>query len=139
MQEMEQSAELPLDHVGIAVPSIADALPRFESILGATGSNREDMASQRVAVVFVGEGDGRIELIEPTASDSTVARFLERRGAGLHHIAYRVADLDAALGRLVEAGVPLIDRTPRAGAHGRRVAFLHPSAAAGVLIELVEG
>lgn len=135
---MEQVLDFPLDHVGIAVTSIADALPRFELILGVTGSAREIVDSQRVAVVFIGAGPARLELIEPTAPDSAIARFLERRGPGLHHVAYRVPDIDAVLARLAEAGVRLIDREARPGAHGRRVAFLHPSATAGVLVELVE-
>lgn len=130
---------LLLDHVAIAVPSIAEALPLFELLTGAEGSARERVEAQGVDVAFVGEGEGRLELLEPLSSDSPVARFLERRGPGLHHLAYRVADLDAALERLSAAGVRLIDERPRPGAHGRRVAFLHPKSTGGVLVELVEG
>lgn len=136
---MDLSSELPLDHIGVAVESIARSLPLFESIIGASGSTPEHVASQGVSVVFVGGADGRIELIEPTTDDSPVARFLARRGPGLHHIAYRVTDLPAALRRFEAAGIRLIDREPRPGAHGRRVAFLHPGSTEGVLIELVEG
>jgi len=130
--------ELPLDHVGIAVRSIAEALPLFKLITGGDGSPTEEVADQGVAVAFVGSGEGRIELIEPIAPESPVARFLERRGPGLHHLAYAVPDLPAALERLRRAGIQLVDQEPRIGAHGRRVAFLHPSSTGGVLIELVE-
>ena len=131
--------QLPLDHVAIAVPSIAHAMPLFELLTGGHGSPSERVESQGVEVAFVGTGTGRLELLEPTAPDSPVARFLDRRGPGLHHLAYRVPDLEAALTRLKEAGIQLIDERPREGAHGRRVAFLHPRSTGGVLIELVEG
>jgi methylmalonyl-CoA/ethylmalonyl-CoA epimerase len=131
--------QLPLDHVGVAVPSLDAAVPMYELLTGGRSSRREVVESQRVTVVFVGEGPGRIELIEPTDAASPVARFLERRGPGLHHLAYRVPDIVAALRALVESGVQPIDREPRAGAHGRRVAFLHPRSTGGALIELIEG
>ncbi len=131
--------ELPLDHVAIAVPSISTALPIFELLANASGSPIERVESQKVDVAFVGTGAGRIELLQPTAPDSTVQKFLDKRGAGLHHIAYRVPDLEQALARLAAAGVRLIDERPRPGAGGHRVAFLHPSSTGGVLVELVEG
>jgi methylmalonyl-CoA/ethylmalonyl-CoA epimerase len=131
--------ELPLDHVAIAVPSIAAALPLFELLAQATGSRIERVESQKVDVAFIGTGAGKIELLQPTAPDSTVQRFLDKRGAGLHHIAYRVADIESALARLAAAGVRLIDEKPRPGAGGHRVAFLHPQSTQGVLVELVEG
>lgn len=130
--------EHPLDHVAIAVPSLADALPVFELIAGAAGSPIEAVPGQGVNVVFLGSGPTRIELIEPDRPGTGVARFLEKRGPGLHHIAYRVPDLAATLESLAQRGTPLIDRVPRDGAHGQRIAFLHPSAAHGVLIELIE-
>lgn len=129
---------LPLDHVGIAVRSIAEALPIFQLITGGDGSPTEQVADQGVAVAFVGSGPARLELIEPITPDSPVARFLERRGPGLHHLAYAVPDIAAALDRLRRAGIRLVDQEPRLGAHGRRVAFLHPASTGGVLIELVE-
>src|SRR5690606_6202865 len=129
---------LPLDHVGIAVRSIAEALPLFQLITGGDGSPTEQVADQGVAVAFVGSGPARLELIEPITPDSPVARFLERRGPGLHHLAYAVPDIAAALDRLRRAGIRLVDQEPRLGAHGRRVAFLHPASTGGVLIELVE-
>lgn len=128
---------LPLDHVAIAVESIAASLPLYESLLGSSGSPIEHVESQGVSVTFIGTGPGRIELIEPSAAETAVGRFLARRGPGLHHIAYRVPDLDAALAQLAADGMELIDRTPRAGAYGHRVAFLHPRSTGGVLIELV--
>jgi methylmalonyl-CoA epimerase len=131
--------QLPLDHVGVAVPSLDAAVPLYELLTGGRSSPRERVESQGVAVVFVGEGAGRLELIEPIDPTSPVARFLERRGPGVHHLAYRVPDIAVALGALVAAGVQPIDPQPRAGAHGRRVAFLHPRSTGGTLIELVEG
>lgn len=128
-----------LDHVAIAVESIDAALPRFELIAGGPASTPESIPAQGVRVVFLGHGAGRVELIEPLSDTSSVSRFLQRRGAGLHHIAYRVPDLEAALQRLREADVQLIDPEPRPGAGGHRVAFLHPRSTGGVLIELVEG
>ncbi len=130
--------ERTLDHVAIAVPSIVTALPVYETLLGATGSVPERVEEQGVSVVFLGSGAGRIELLEPLGPDSPVARFLAKRGAGLHHIAYRVPDLAAALVECTAEGLEPIDATPRIGAHGRRVAFLHPRSTSGVLIELVE-
>lgn len=130
--------ELPLDHVAIAVPSITAALPLFESLIGGISSPIETVPAQRVNVAFVGTGTGRLELLEPTSPESTVQKFLDRRGSGLHHIAYRVPDLRAALSRLAAAGVRLIDREPRAGVGGHRIAFIHPASTHGVLIELVE-
>lgn len=131
--------QLPLDHVAIAVESIASTQPLFESLLGAAGSPVEHIASQGVSVVFIGSGAGRVELIEPESADTPVGRFLARRGPGLHHIAYQVSDIDAALARFAADGFDLIDKTARPGAHGKRVAFLHPRSTGGVLVELVSG
>lgn len=131
--------ELPLDHIAVAVPSISAVLPLFELIAGGPSSPVERIESQNVDVAFVGTHATRIELIQPTGPDSTVKRFLDKRGAGLHHIAYRVPDVDAALTRLAAAGIRLIDSTGRPGAGGHRVAFLHPESTNGILIELVEG
>ena len=131
--------EFPLDHVAIAVPSITAVLSIFQSITGANASSLESVPTQHVNVAFLGSGPGRLELIEPSSEESSVHRFLVRRGAGLHHIAYRVPDLPAALERLAAAGYRLIDSQPRIGAAGHRIAFLHPESTAGVLIELVEG
>ncbi|MBR9989895.1 MAG: methylmalonyl-CoA epimerase [Gemmatimonadetes bacterium] len=139
MQEPRRSGPVhfPLDHVAIAVESIATSLPIYESLLGAAGSPVERVESQGVAVTFIGTGPGRLELIEPTGPDTAVGRFLSRRGAGLHHVAYRVPDIEAALARFAADGFEPIDPTPRPGAHGHRVAFLNPRSTGGVLIELV--
>jgi len=131
--------ELPLDHVAIAVHSIPDAIPIYEALMGGKATEIEQVYDQGVDVAFIGTGTGRIELIAPIADDSPVTRFLERRGPGLHHLAYRVPDLVKALERLTDEGIRLIDQVPRTGAHGHKIAFIHPESTGGVLIELVEG
>ena len=123
-----------VDHVAIAVHSIEASRRALELVSGHSCTSPETLEAQGVRVAFV----GAVELLEPLRPDTTVGRFLERRGEGLHHIAYRTRDLAGELARLEAAGVPLIDRAPRAGAGGHRVAFLHPSACGGVLVELVE-
>ena len=132
------TSPFPLDHVGIAVPSIDQAMPLFERLANARGREPEHVASQGVRVAFVGTGSARLELIEPVSPQSTIARFLEKRGPGLHHIAYRVPDIRAALADFEAQGVQLIDREPRPGAGGHMVAFLQPKTTGGVLVELVE-
>ncbi|HEX8695976.1 MAG TPA: methylmalonyl-CoA epimerase [Longimicrobium sp.] len=130
--------ERALDHVGIAVHSLDESLPTFESITGGKGYGRERVEQQGVEVVFVGRGPGRLELLAPTRDDSAVAKFLAKRGAGMHHLCYRVGDLRAELARWRAAGARLIDEEPRPGAAGHMVAFLHPKSTGGVLIELLE-
>ena len=127
-----------LDHVGVAVDSLDAAIAELDTVLGATASPAEEVESQSVRVRFLGEGPGRLELLEATSADSPIARHLARRGPGLHHVAFRVPDLEDALRRLDSAGVRLIDREPRPGAGGHQVAFLHPRSTAGVLIELIQ-
>ena len=124
----------PLDHVAIAVHSIEDSASVFELIAGEVCSPPETLEAQGVRVAFVGS----IELLEPLSPDTTVGRFLERRGQGLHHIAYRTDDISAELSRLAAAGVHLIDEEPRLGANGHLVAFVHPRSTAGILTELVQ-
>ena len=124
----------PLDHVGVAVPSIRDSVATFEPITGATCSSIEELPGQDVNVAFVGS----IELIEPRSSIGPVARFLTRHGPGIHHIAYRVPDLRATLQDLNTRGFQLINEEPRQGARGHLVAFLHPKSTGGALIELVQ-
>ncbi len=125
---------LPLDHVGVAVPSIQESAATFEPITGATCSTIEELPEQDVNVAFVGS----IELIEPRSDTSPVARFLTRRGPGIHHVAYRVSDLRATLQDLNTRGFQLIDDEPRLGARGHLVAFVHPESTGGTLIELVQ-
>jgi methylmalonyl-CoA epimerase len=127
-----------LDHVGIAVHSLDDSLPVFESITGGKGYGRERVEQQGVEVVFLGSGDGRLELLAPTRDDSAVAKFLAKRGAGMHHLCYRVDDIVAELDRYRAAGARLIDEVPRPGAAGHRVAFIHPKSTGGVLVELLQ-
>ncbi len=125
---------LPLDHVGVAVPSIQESAATFEPISGATCSSIEELPEHDVNVAFVGS----IELIEPRSNTSPVARFLSRRGPGIHHFAYRVPDLRATLQDLNTRGFHLIDEEPRPGARGHLVAFIHPKSTGGTLIELVQ-
>jgi methylmalonyl-CoA/ethylmalonyl-CoA epimerase len=124
----------PLDHVGVAVPSIQESAATFEPITGATCSSVEELPREDVNVAFV----GFIELIEARSSASPVARFLASRGPGVHHIAYRVPDLLATLQDLNTQGFQLIDKEPRTGARGHLVAFVHPKSTGGTLIELVQ-
>jgi methylmalonyl-CoA/ethylmalonyl-CoA epimerase len=126
-----------IDHLGIAVPSIDEALAVYRA-LGLVEEKREEVGSQKVRAAFLPVGESRIELLEPLAEDSPVARFLARRGAGLHHVCFAVDDLDGALEDLSARGFRLIHRTGIPGAGGKRVAFLHPEAGGGVLIELAE-
>ncbi len=127
-----------IDHVGIAVNSLADAVPLYAALLGLEPSGEELVPSEEVRVAFFGRGPGRVELIEPTSEESPISRFLARHGSGIHHICLQVADLDSALTRGGEAGVEAIPPEIRVGAGGKRVAFLHPRSTGGVLLELVE-
>jgi methylmalonyl-CoA/ethylmalonyl-CoA epimerase len=125
-----------LDHIGIAVSNIEDALGFYRDALGLEVEAPEDVASQRVRAHFVPVGDAALELLEPTADDSPIAKYVGKRGPGLHHITLRVDDIAAALAQLEARGVRLIDEAPRPGAHGSLVAFVHPSSTHGVLVEL---
>jgi methylmalonyl-CoA/ethylmalonyl-CoA epimerase len=125
-----------LDHVGIAVADLRAALSFYRDALGLDVEAPEEVASQRVRAHFIPAGAAAIELLEPTADDSPIAKYVGRRGPGLHHITLRVDDIRAVLARLKEKGVRLIDEEPRPGAHGSLVAFIHPAAAHGVLVEL---
>jgi methylmalonyl-CoA/ethylmalonyl-CoA epimerase len=125
-----------LDHVGIAVQDIDKALAFFRDALGLDVEAPEDVASQRVRAYFVPVGDASLELLEATAEDSAIAKYVARRGPGIHHITLRVDDIAAALARLKMRGIRLVDEQPRPGAEGSLVAFIHPSAAHGVLVEL---
>ena len=125
-----------LDHIGIAVRGLDEALAFYRDALGLEVSSAHEIPSERVRAVFVPVGEPALELLESTSPESAIARFVDRRGPGLHHITLRVDDLDAALAELRRRGVRLIDDAPREGAHGSRIAFVHPSAAGGVLVEL---
>ena len=128
----------PLHHVGVVVPSVAAAIPFYRDVLGYTVGPVHEVTEQHVKVVFLTRGDSRVELLEPTDTDSGVARFLAERGRDtLHHLCFQVADLAATLARLAAEGVELIDRSPRQGVLGL-VAFIHPRASGGVLVELLQ-
>jgi len=127
-----------INHIGIAVRNIETSSSFYRDVLGMTIEGTEEVAEQKVRVAFFDVGDSRIELLEPTTPDSPVAKFLESKGEGIHHIAYEVEDIESSLTALKNEGVRLIDETPRRGAHGTRIAFLHPKASGGVLTELCE-
>lgn len=127
-----------IEHIGIATRTIEDALLFWRDALGLEVVHTEIVEEQKVRVAMLPVGEPRIELLEPTSDDSPIAKFIEKRGAGIHHIAVRVDDIRATLKRLQESGARLIDETPRVGAGGCLVAFVHPSSANGVLLELVE-
>lgn len=127
-----------INHIGIAVKSIDEQRSFYENVLGAEFETIEEVPSQKVKVGFFKVGDVRLELLEPTDSSSSVAGFLEKRGEGLHHVAYTVDDIEQRLAELKSDGVRLIDEAPRPGAHRSRIAFVHPKSSGGVLTELCE-
>ena len=127
-----------LHHIGIAVRSVDDALSRYVDELGLRLESTEEVAAEQVKVAVLTAGETRIELMEPTDPDSPVARFLDKRGPGVHHLAFRVADTGSVVRVLTEGGVPLIEPAPRPGVRGTTVAFIHPRYLGGVLVELVE-
>lgn len=127
---------IKLDHIGIAVRSLEAA--RIYESLGLSIDHVETVESQKVRTAFLGVGDANLELLEPTSADSPVAKFIEKRGEGIHHLCFRVSNIEEHLARLKAEGYRLINEQPDPGAHGCRVAFLHPAAGNGVLIELSE-
>ena len=124
-----------IDHIGIAVASIDDAMAIYRA-LGLEEKHREEVPSQKVLTAFLPAGESRIELLQPTAEDSPVAKFLAKRGQGIHHICFGVRDIDAAVAELQRRGFRLINSRPVPGADGKRIVFLHPDSGNGVLIEL---
>ena len=129
---------MKIDHIGIATRGIEEALGFWRDALGLEVKHTETVEEQGVRVAMLPAGEPRVELLEPTGPDTPVAKFLEKRGPGIHHVAVRVEDIRAALARLKAGGARLIDEEPRIGAGGCLVAFVHPAAAGGVLLELVE-
>ena len=127
-----------IEHIGIAVKSIADSLPYYENVLGLRCYNVEEVAEQKVKTAFFKVGQTKIELLEPTSEDSTIAKFLENKGEGVHHIAFAVPDVAETLAEVESKGVRLIDKTPRGGAEGLSIAFLHPKSTGSVLTELCQ-
>jgi methylmalonyl-CoA epimerase len=129
---------MKIDHIGIAVKSLTDALKVYEGVIGLNVSGFDEVDEQGVRVAMLTVGESRIELLEPTGPDSPIEKFMAKRGEGIHHIAVRVDNIEQALERLKASGMRLIDSVPRRGAHNTRIAFIHPSSTHGVLLELVE-
>ena len=129
---------LKIDHLGIAVNSIDDGKKFWSDILGLDFEGAETVAEQKVTTAFFPVSESEVELLESTSPDGPVAKYIEKKGTGIQHVAFRVEDIDAALAELKEKGVKLIDQEPRIGAGGARIAFLHPKATGGVLVELCE-
>jgi methylmalonyl-CoA/ethylmalonyl-CoA epimerase len=129
---------MKIDHLGIATRGIDEALKFWQDALGLEKTHTETVEEQKVRVAMLPIGDTRIELLEPTSEDSPISKFLEKRGGGIHHIAVQVENIEASLAKLKADGMRLIDEKPRIGAEGCLVAFVHPSAANGVLMELVQ-
>lgn len=129
---------LKIDHLGIAVNSIDEGKRFWQTVLGLPLEGMETVASQKVTTAFMPVGDSEVELLESTTDDGPIAKYIEKRGQGIQHVAFRVEDIEAALEELKQNGVQLIDQTPRKGAGGAKIAFLHPKATGGVLVELCE-
>ncbi|MDZ7774303.1 MAG: methylmalonyl-CoA epimerase [Bacteroidales bacterium] len=124
-----------IEHIGIAVNSLDESIPYYEKILGLTCYAIEEVVDQKVKTAFFKVGDTKIELLEPTADDSPIAKYLEKKGPGIHHLAFAMPDVDKALQEAEENGVRLIDKQPRSGAEGLEIGFLHPKSTGGVLTE----
>ena len=129
---------MKISHIGLAVRDLKSAEELFSKLLGVSRVHHEEVADQKVRIASFDLGNGRIELTEPTSADSPIAKFLEKRGEGIHHIAFEVEDVAKELARLKSEGVQLIDETPRLGSHNMMIAFLHPKSTNGVLIELCQ-
>lgn len=127
-----------IDHVGVAVEDLDAALAVYEETLGMTLVHRETVTEQGVEAVLLDVGEGHVELLRPLGPETPVGKFLAKRGAGLHHVAYQVTDIEATLAALSAAGARLIDETPRVGIRGSLVAFVHPKSSGGVLTEIVQ-
>ncbi|MDR2292176.1 MAG: methylmalonyl-CoA epimerase [Prevotellaceae bacterium] len=127
-----------IEHLGIAVKSLEQSLPYYEQILGLKCYAIEEVADQKVKTAFFKAGQTKIELLEPLSPESTIAKFIEKRGEGIHHIAFAVDSVQKSLDEVAEKGVQLIDKSPRKGAEGLEIAFLHPKSTLGVLTELCQ-
>jgi methylmalonyl-CoA/ethylmalonyl-CoA epimerase len=127
-----------IDHVGIAVEDIDTALPVYRDSFGLPVVHRETVAEQGVDAALLDVGESHVELLQPLTAESAIGKFISQRGPGLHHVAYRVGDIDRTLSELKAAGMRLIDERPRTGIRGSRIAFVHPGSAAGVLTEIVQ-
>jgi methylmalonyl-CoA/ethylmalonyl-CoA epimerase len=127
-----------INHIGIAVASLEATIPFYRDNLGMTFAGIEEVVEQKVRVAMLQVGESKIELLEPTSDDSPVARFIEKNGQGVHHVAYEVNNLEAAIAKVIGDGGRMIDEKPRNGAHGTLIAFIHPKSSHGVLTELCQ-
>lgn len=127
-----------IDHLGIAVEDLQEAVRLYRDILGLEYAGEEVVAEQKVKTAFFPLGESSIELLEPTSPDSPIAKFMEKKGAGIHHIALRVDDVAQAIAEMKAKGMRMIDEVPRNGAHGAKIAFIHPKSTPGVLVELCQ-
>jgi len=127
-----------IDHIGIAVKNLEKAKEFYEKSLGLTPSPVEPVPSQMVTTVFFKIGDSKIEFLEGSSPESPITKFIEKKGEGIHHICYEVDDLEETLSELQKSGIQLIDKSPRVGAHGKKIAFIHPKSTNGILTELTE-
>jgi methylmalonyl-CoA/ethylmalonyl-CoA epimerase len=127
-----------IDHIGVATENLDEAIALYEGTLGMPVAHRETVESQGVEAVLLDVGEGHVELLRPLGPDTPVGKYLEKKGPGLHHVAYAVDDIEGVLGSLKEAGIELIDSEPRVGIRDSRVAFVHPRSTGGVLTEIVE-
>jgi methylmalonyl-CoA/ethylmalonyl-CoA epimerase len=127
-----------IDHIGVATDDLDGAIALYEGTLGMPVAHRETVESQGVEAVLLDVGEGHVELLRPLGPETPVGKYLEKKGPGLHHVAYSVDDIEGVLGRLKEAGIELIDSEPRTGIRDSRVAFVHPRSTGGVLTEIVE-
>lgn len=127
-----------INHIGIAVQSLEASIPFYRDSLTMPFKGIEEVAEQKVKVAMLQVGESKIELLEPTSPDSPIAKFLDKNGPGIHHVAYEVADIEGAIAQLKASGARMIDEQPRNGAHGTRIAFVHPKSSGGVLTELCQ-
>jgi methylmalonyl-CoA/ethylmalonyl-CoA epimerase len=127
-----------INHIGVAVHNLEEAMPYYGGLLGMIFKGIEEVAGYQVKVAFFQIGESKIELLEPTGEESILSEFLNKNGPGIHHIAYEVDDIEVAIKKLESEGVRMIDRIPRQGAHGARVAFIHPESSLGILTELCQ-
>lgn len=129
---------LRISHLGIASPTLSEAMERLDRIFGLKHEHVEEIADQKVRTAFYTVGESSLEYLESTDPEGPVAKFLEKKGPGIHHLAFEVDDVDAAVQELLDKGVRMIDKAPRKGAHGNRIAFIHPAETGGVLIEICQ-
>ena len=129
---------LRISHLGIASPTLQEAMDRLDKIFGIQAAHVEEVADQKVRTAFYPVGESTLEYLESTDPEGPIGKFLAKRGAGIHHLAFEVDDVDAAVKELLDKGIRMIDKAPRKGAHGNRIAFIHPAETGGVLVEVCQ-